>query len=839
MRLNKTQIGLLVALLVGNAIILFDNAIFEPLRFPAALALTFMLSGWAWLPAFHWLHTDRGLERLILIPGVSSLLASLALLIALLLPGPFTETPVIIALNLITLTGLSLQVIRNSAGSLQPSAWQWPSRKVLLILLAIIAMAAITRFTRLGYAEFHEDELENMRLIVRAFKGEEYAPFLDSKGPIHWILPAALWYLNGWLNETIARTPMALTSLLLIPMMYVLGRRLSGGRDSVGLLAAGFVALNGFYVALARHVENRALIVFWGALAIWFIYRYYREKLDDLLPGATLTSAIGLIAHPTFIFYFPAMFYIIWLRIKEKQSRQVWIWLAVSAGLFGLTVALFYVPYLTNPQIGLVYQYFAEERVGTALLYNRIDSFLGESELYSSLYYGPILVVLTLWLLSRYFSRLGYKGMLLFGGLLAAMVSTSAWPEIWQGEFINLAFIPFAAATLILLALPHPTPEIKLLLLWFAVPFGGLLFLAKDASNHIQIAFTGLTFLAVFGLVDMWHSARLRPRLKIGLAAALGLAGLLIFSYQLLSFDAPVTTYWNVKIDFTNNPHSIYKYLYRSIPRPRKIISNPRLGGWKTVGYLHETGALGGDFRSVNESFAVPIWYTFQTPRSCYEDPQNYWLRRDWQGWPEDEQKVIEQGYTLTRVVQVDNQPKLHLYEKNVPPQTPAILNLADYRTKFDRLATPARFAQAEPINHPASLNFGDRLLLRGYNLPDIDAVQPGDLLPVTVYWGALTSMETRYRSFVHLIDPNGNRWSQHDDDPACRLLTTDMQPGQESAREFRLPIAADTPPGEYQIVLGLYHPDTLARLEIWDNQSAQNIGDSVTLGTVTVVNKQ
>ena len=97
-----------------------------------------------------------------------------------------------------------------------------------------------------------------------------------------------------------------------------------------------------------------------------------------------------------------------------------------------------------------------------------------------------------------------------------------------------------------------------------------------------------------------------------------------------------------------------YNRLYGSVPRPRKIFSNPRLGGWKAVGYLWETGILAGDFRSINESFAVPIWYTFQTPRSCYTDPQNYWLRRDWQGWPEDEAGLAEQGYTLSRVVLVD-----------------------------------------------------------------------------------------------------------------------------------------------------------------------------------------
>ncbi|NJO00063.1 MAG: DUF1616 domain-containing protein [Anaerolineales bacterium] len=288
---KPSSIGLFLVLLLSNAIVLYSNPDWTWLRFPAALALIFVLPGWAWLLALHWLHTDDLIERIVLVIGLSSVLSALALLIALLLPGPFTETPNLTALNLATLTGLawgmvngrmangrmarllskspiSTQSVQSPISNLQ-SLISHPKSKILLILLLIVAIAAFTRVTRLGYAEFHEDELENMRLIVRAYKGEEYAPFLDSKGPIHWLLPAALWYLNGWLNEGIARTPFVITAVLLVPLMFVLGRRMSGGRDSVGLLAAGFVAVNGFFVALARHVENRALIVFWGALAVW------------------------------------------------------------------------------------------------------------------------------------------------------------------------------------------------------------------------------------------------------------------------------------------------------------------------------------------------------------------------------------------------------------------------------------------------------------------------------------------------------------------------------------------------------------------------------------------
>lgn len=152
----------------------------------------------------------------------------------------------------------------------------------------------------------------------------------------------------------------------------------------------------------------------------------------------------------------------------------------------------------------------------------------------------------------------------------------------------------------------------------------------------------------------------------------------------------------------------------------------------------------------------------------------------------------------------------------------------------FDRLATPARFAQADPIEQITSLNFGDKLLLQGYTLSQKTA-SPGDMLPVTVYWEALAPMEIRYRGFVHLIGPDGSRWGQHDDDPACRLLTTDMRPGQRSSRQFRVPVDPATPPGQYELVLGLYDPATLERLDIWDNLAGRSAGNSLVLGQVKI----
>ncbi|MCL4297619.1 MAG: glycosyltransferase family 39 protein [Anaerolineae bacterium] len=859
---SRTSITLFLALLLGNAVVLYGSLDWTWLRFPAALALTFVLPGWAWMSALDWLHTDDGIERIVLIVGGSSVLSALALLIALLLPGPFTETPNLIALDLATLSGIAWSMVtqKSKIENPRPSDGQskiaWPSRTVWLILLAIVAVAAFTRLFRLGYAEFHEDELENMRLIVRAYKGEEYAPYLDTKGPIHWLLPAALWYLNGWVNEGIARAPFVITSILLVPMMFVLGRRMSGGRAGLGLLAAGFVAVNGFYVAYARFVENQSLIVLWGALAVWLGYRWYKEGTDRFLFYTAVILAVGLIAHPDVLLYLPVFVYLVWL--KMRQGRLAWSWAVGAALLFGGLVALFYVPYFLDPEIGLVYQYFAGERIGEGLFYNQVANLFDQDQLYSSRYHALVLVLLLFWLLLRQFARWHGWGWLAFAGLSLAIISTVAWPALWQVGSLNLAFVPYAGVALLLILSPQTAVEIKVIFLWFIVPLGALLFLAKDAADHVQVAYTGWALLAAFALLDLWAGLKMGsqqpatqngasiqvPRLpstiyrllRSAVVLCLALAIALIICYQYLAFNAQVTTYWRAKADSAANPDSIYNLLYGDLPRPRKIFSNPRLGGWKAAGYLWASGKLSGDFRSVNESFAVPVWYTLQTPRSCYDDPHNYWVRNDLEGWPEEEQAIMDRGYTLTRVVLVDQEPMLHLYEKNAAPRQPEVLDVEAYRHAFDRLTTPARMARDEIISQPASLNFGDKLLLRGYDAPPSPA-HPGDLLPVTVYWESLAPMEIRYRGFVHLVGPNDTRWGQHDDDPACRLLTTEMRPGQRSSRQFRLPVDPATPPGNYQIVFGLYDPATLQRLPVWDNLAGRSPGDRVVLGQLTITN--
>jgi len=430
--------------------------------------------------------------------------------------------------------------------------------------------------------------------------------------------------------------------------------------------------------------------------------------------------------------------------------------------------------------------------------------------------------------------RLGRPGALLAILILLMAVSTVFLPSAWDRETLSLAFLPYAVLFVILAFSPRTSFEVKSLTLWFGVPFLGLQFLAKDAADHVQIAYPFWALLAGMGLEWVWHRLSGAPGRVLKIAIVSGLAcmlGLIVY-YQYLQFLGAVTNYWRAEADAKYNPTSIYRTLYGGLPRPRKLFGNPRLGGWKVVGHLYDTGQLSGDFRSINESFAVPIWYTHQTPRSCFNDPQNYFVRVDSRGKPEEMESLPAAGYGLTRIVRVDHQPKLYLFEKGVSSaDEPLIYDVDDYRMLYDRSATPGRYVQGPSPEHSLDVTFGGKLQLRGYDLKSAQFV-PGETLDLTLYWQATAPMETQYRAFVHV--ETDRIWGQHDDDPICRVRTDELRPLQTGAGQFRVTLDPGTPPGVYPVTVGVYDPETWERLEVVDAQG-RPLGNAFELTAITV----
>ena len=131
------------------------------------------------------------------------------------------------------------------------------------------------------------------------------------------------------------------------------------------------------------------------------------------------------------------------------------------------------------------------------------------------------------------------------------------------------------------------------------------------------------------------------------------------------------------------------------------------------------------------------------------------------------------------------------------------------------------------------STQFGDHIILTGFTLA-ADSYSAGDIVGVTLFWETAVALDQRYKVFLHLLDANGNLVAQSDSEPSGgSQATSAWQPSQSINDNHGILLPADLPPGDYQLVVGLYDiadPDN--RLPI---QSLDNGSHTLSLGIITV----
>lgn len=144
------------------------------------------------------------------------------------------------------------------------------------------------------------------------------------------------------------------------------------------------------------------------------------------------------------------------------------------------------------------------------------------------------------------------------------------------------------------------------------------------------------------------------------------------------------------------------------------------------------------------------------------------------------------------------------------------------------------RSADVRPRRYEVGARFGDLAELAAVELIDPRA-RAGEAVPVALRWRALGASDTPYVAFVHLLGPGDYLWGQHDGAPAGGgRPTTGWRAGEEIEDRHGLPILAGTPPGQYQLEIGLYRSDTGARLPVRD-RDGKEIGDRLLVGPIEV----
>lgn len=116
------------------------------------------------------------------------------------------------------------------------------------------------------------------------------------------------------------------------------------------------------------------------------------------------------------------------------------------------------------------------------------------------------------------------------------------------------------------------------------------------------------------------------------------------------------------------------------------------------------------------------------------------------------------------------------------------------------------------PFDYSLDAQFGTAIHLWGYSFTHND----DNSLTITPSWDVRDHISDDYMLFVHLIDQQGNKIAQSDLSPAGDgPPTSTWEIGQQISVPINLFPSQELQPGQYRIIIGLYHPETWERLPL------------------------
>jgi len=150
------------------------------------------------------------------------------------------------------------------------------------------------------------------------------------------------------------------------------------------------------------------------------------------------------------------------------------------------------------------------------------------------------------------------------------------------------------------------------------------------------------------------------------------------------------------------------------------------------------------------------------------------------------------------------------------------------------------RYQESVLITNLVGTTFDNKLTLLAYQWRDskglpAPVLKPGEVLDLIIAWRAEGLLPERYAFFVHLLDQNSHRWAQVDQEVERGVYPTTLwEAGMVVADHYRLGVPWGTPPGEYQVLIGVYSTDTGRRLRpIWNLRAVRD--NALNLGTIEV----
>ena len=208
------------------------------------------------------------------------------------------------------------------------------------ILISVSLLAFGTRVYHLASQSLWADEAKSVVVSswpVLSILTEQAS---HEHPPLHYLLLHFLMPLAGR-SEFAVRYVSLFFGVLLVPLLYVVGKMLAGER--VGILAALVAALSPFYVRFAQETRMYTLAIFFSLLSTYFflkiVFASERSQRPErgLSLGYVFATAAALYSHYFTLFIVAAqMIYVLVAWLRQRAQPKPWLWRMLGVGLLFL-----------------------------------------------------------------------------------------------------------------------------------------------------------------------------------------------------------------------------------------------------------------------------------------------------------------------------------------------------------------------------------------------------------------------------------------------------------------------------------------------------------------------
>ncbi|MEW5718144.1 MAG: hypothetical protein AB1817_05940 [Chloroflexota bacterium] len=669
---------------------------------------------------------------------------------------------------------------RRSAVSDQRSARMW----IAILLLSLVAFAL--RVYRLDFVSLRGDEAFTVIFVQRTWEGLWKGISTIEPNPPLMYLALRAWVAVAGASEFATRYFSAFFGVLCVPLLYRLARLViaSGAKQSPGNLE--IASSHRSTPPCSAHDAPRNDLVALIAAALIAINPYQIWHSQDVR-NYTMWPALSLLA---------LIFLWRWWRLEIRDWR-------LEIGNLGA-------PNLQSPISNLLFYVFAT----LASLYTHYyDTFILVAEnifVFAFVLFARRWQTLARWIGAQIAIGLLYAPWILFGtnrittygeasaesgvsllDVFSRTLASFTLSDTMPDDLKTMLWLPLAlalVAILILLARQNRALA-AFLFLWIAIPtlaqyivsIGRPLFLERYL-NGIAPAYY-LAFAVGLALIsrDTRHATRI--------TLALG-----------LSFFAVSSTYALANYYF--DP------AYAKSPDWRALMQ-----------YIKDRRAP-GDFVVQNFTEMAAIYYRGDLPVLT--------VPKDYLGTPADEKVLRQLNNDYRRIWFIPASPGWwddgQFVEKFLARNDERVSETPIDIFRLQLYLTPHEFgSKMIPVN----ARVGDATLV-GYR------VEGARNLHLVLYWRADKPIEKDLTVFAHVADADNRVVAQHDGAPAFALYpTTAWQPGESIVDVHEIQV--DAAPGVYTIIVGMYDPNSLARVPAFDSTGARLPNDQIVLTRVAI----